>query len=264
MSSPDEDRPAAWKLFPLSDRAEHVPSASRRLPRIPAGWLSWRPAVLSGTRNRISYPGALPPVAALTTFTFGSSRDNEVSFGAGLRGAGLRILISGNGNRVEIGRDVTISGLIRVCGNGLTVRIGDRSDIKAGRIVAWFGSVEIGADCLFAGRVLVRTSDVHPVFDRASGLRLNPPGDVRVGDRVWVALEAALLKGAVVPSDCVVGMRALVTKPFSETGCVIAGVPARVIRHGVTWARHHDDRVPAAAEEGLPSSSGWGQGPTAV
>lgn len=234
---------------------------SETLPRLPSGWLSWRPALLAGNGNRVTYQGRVPPLAALTTLVFDGSRDNTVSFGSGLRAHRLSILVSGIGNLVEIGANVTLSGVIRVCGNGLTVRIGDRCDMKFGRIVAWFGSVEIGADCLFAGRVLIRTSDVHPIIDRQTGARLNPPGDVRIGNRVWVALEAALLKGAVVPSDCVVGMRALVTHPFTEEGCVIAGVPARVVRRGITWARHFAHPAPA---EGLPSGSGSSQGGTAA
>lgn len=194
--------------------------------------------------NRVTFAGPLPPLAALATLVSAGSRDNQVVFGDRLRSFGLTILISGIGNRVEIGRDVTLSGRIRVCGNGLTVRIGDRSDIKAGKIVAWFGSVEIGEDCLFAERYLIRTSDNHPILEAGTGRRLNPHADVRIGDRVWLASEAAILKGAVVPSDCVVGMRSLVTQAFTEEGCVIAGIPARVMRRDIRWARHYDETGP--------------------
>ena len=217
------------------------------LPRLPRATLPWRPLCLSQRGNRVTFPGRVPPWAVLSALVHRDGRDNSLVVSPGFRARRLSIVIDGCGNRVEIGRDVTASGHFQVTGNGVVVRIGDRSELKGTRIVAWAASVEIGSDCLFANGVLVRTNDVHPIYCRTSGARLNPPSPVRVGDGVWVGMEAALSKGAAVASGSVVGMRALVTHAFAEPNCVIGGTPARILRRNIRWRRPSLDRY------GLPA-----------
>ncbi len=69
------------------------------------------------------------------------------------------------------------------------------------------------------------------------GERLNPPAPVTIGQRVWVAGGAFIGKGVTIPEGCVVGAHAVVTRPFNEPDCVLAGQPARVIRRDVAWSR---------------------------
>ena len=209
-------------------------------PRLPGrrqrNW-RFRPALLSGRGNRFEGTGLGATLTRLTTFFYGQACDNLVRIGANFRTRGLVIEVMGSGNRIEIGDNVRLSGRIGLRGTGLTVRIGDRCDAKRSRIVACQADVAIGRDCLIAAGVHLRTSDLHRIVDRASGTPLNPARPVVVGDGVWLAGEAALLKGARVPDGCVVGFRSVVTKAFDESDCVIAGVPARVIRRGIAWSR---------------------------
>lgn len=198
----------------------------------------WHPLLLSrGRGNRVEGRGPGAAFLRLATTVYGTSSDNVVEVGRNFSTGGARIHIAGAGNRVVIGDDVRFSGSIRVHGFGLRVSIGHRSDVKRTHIVAWEANVAIGDDCLVAARVHLRSNDIHPITDRATGARLNPPRDVVVGSRVWIATEAVFLKGARVADDCVVGFRALVTRAFEEPACVIAGNPARIVRRGIAWAR---------------------------
>lgn len=52
---------------------------------------------------------------------------------------------------------------------------------------------------------------------------------VCLGERV------SSLKGAGVPDDTVVGIRAVVTKRFSDPYTALAGCPARVVTRDITW-----------------------------
>ena len=80
--------------------------------------------------------------------------------------------------------------------------------------------------------------DGHPIFDVRTGLRINTSKPITVGNHVWLGIESVLLGGASLGSGSVVGARALVTKPFPNN-CIVAGVPARVIRTDIAWERPH-------------------------
>ena len=40
-----------------------------------------------------------------------------------------------------------------------------------------------------------------------------------------------------IPDNCVVGYKSLVNKIFKENNCIIAGHPATVVRHDITWKK---------------------------
>ncbi len=194
-------------------------------------------SALFDRHNRFEGRGLGAGLTRLTTFFYAGAHGNLVRIGRNFRTRGLLIEVTGEGNRVEIGDDVRLSGKIGLRGNGLIVRIGDRTDAKRTRIVACEADVTIGSDCLIAAGVRLRSSDMHAIRERETGSLLNPPEPVIVGDRVWLAAEVALMKGARVADGCVVGFRSVVTDSFDEPDCVIVGSPARVVRRGVVWSR---------------------------
>ena len=77
---------------------------------------------------------------------------------------------------------------------------------------------------------------MHPIFDVATGERINGAEDVVLGDRVWVGRNASLNKGARVGAGAIIGNSAVVTGAIPP-GVIAAGAPARVIREGVRWSR---------------------------
>jgi acetyltransferase-like isoleucine patch superfamily enzyme len=95
-------------------------------------------------------------------------------------------------------------------------------------------TISIGSDCLFANGCSITSSDVHHVLDATTGERLNPARDVSIGDHVWLGDHVKVMKGAAIGRNSVVGLGSVVTGQFGP-GSAIAGVPARVIRSGITW-----------------------------
>ena len=61
--------------------------------------------------------------------------------------------------------------------------------------------------------------------------------DIRIGDRVWIGRDVQVLKGTVLHSESVVGACSVVSRAFDEGNCVVAGVPARVVKQGIRWDR---------------------------
>jgi len=163
--------------------------------------------------------------------------DNVIEIGEGAWLQSLRIRIVGRGNRVVIGAGCKWKGYILVHGKGRQVKIGAGSTCIESFIVCRERDVTIGRNCMLSRQVELRATDVHRVFDRDTKERLNPPADVVVGDRVWIAARSILSKGSVVPDGCVVGAMSFVNRAFHEPHCVLAGVPARVVRRNVAWKR---------------------------
>ena len=63
------------------------------------------------------------------------------------------------------------------------------------------------------------------VFDEATDF----VGPITIGDHSFIGMNALLLAGITLPKQCIVGAGSVVTKSFSEEGCIIAGNPARII-----------------------------------
>jgi acetyltransferase-like isoleucine patch superfamily enzyme len=143
--------------------------------------------------------------------------DSTLEIGEGVTFTGSIFLKGKAPNKVVIGPGTTCGNVTIICGEGSTV--------------------EIGADCMLAWAVEIRTTDSHAIFDIATGERINAADNIRLGDHVWVAAKTTLLKSTRVAEGSVVGMGAFLNKDFPEPNSLIVGNPARVVRSGIRWER---------------------------
>lgn len=166
-------------------------------------------------------------------------KNNVVAVGDNLRCGELRLIICGDNNRVEVGRNCAFAGVntIFMSGDNNSIRIGDgvTTDGDVHFIMAEGTSISIGDDCMFAKHTNVRTSDQHSIFD-SMGTRTNQPRDVRIGSHVWVGASCLIMKGAQIGDGAVVGIQSMVCKNVPPRS-VVAGRPARLIREDIRWTR---------------------------
>ena len=94
----------------------------------------------------------------------------------------------------------------------------------------------VGDDCAIAGDAVVRNDDAHTIFDVQTRDILNRPRGLRLGNHVWVTFRCTLLKGTSLPDNTIVGCGTICTKAFTEPNTIIAGMPPRVVRRGVSWS----------------------------
>lgn len=87
----------------------------------------------------------------------------------------------------------------------------------------------IGDGVVFARDVLIMDSDAHPTSEKD----MDQP--VKIGDHVWIGSRATILKGVNIGNGAIVAAGSLVTKDVPPK-TMVAGVPARVIKHDVEWA----------------------------
>lgn len=139
--------------------------------------------------------------------------------------------------KVIIKKNVGFHGTVRV-GYDCMVEIGNNtsSTNPVYVTVAEASKLKIGDDCMFATNNQIRTDDAHPIYDVRTGKRTNPSKDIVLGDHVWVGYGAMLLGGAKVGDGCVIGANSLVTKAHPNNS-IIAGTPAKTIKHDVFWER---------------------------
>lgn len=145
-----------------------------------------------------------------------------------LLGEKSRLTIEGD---FEIGPNVHIS----LAGNSKLYLGGKNASTASGitcnsRIMVE-DSVSIGSDCIIAWDVFISDSDWHAIKGSVS------TSPVLIGNNVWISHGASILKGSKIPSGCIVGAKSLVSKGFDVENSLIAGMPAKIIKYEVEWAR---------------------------
>ena len=59
---------------------------------------------------------------------------------------------------------------------------------------------------------------------------LDPPEKVVIDDECWLGANVIVLPGVHLGPHCIVGAGSVVTKSFPDGWCVLAGVPAKVVK----------------------------------
>lgn len=150
------------------------------------------------------------------------------------------------GGRIEIGEKAQYQAMTHL-GEKSIIRIGARTVFnRRCEVHAWEDAcITIGADCLFSN-IVIRTSDMHSIFDRSSGARVNPARSVVIEDRVWIGEGAMVGKGSRIGSGSVIGARSVVTG-YIRPDSVAVGMPAKVVKSNAKWSRNLKPMSPGNA-----------------
>ncbi len=146
------------------------------------------------------------------------------------------------GSRAETGLWVGKNATVAVNGRctfhvGASIRVLDNAVLtlnggyfNAGVEITCRRRVTIGKGCTIAPHVVILDSDFHALLDRDDAAS----GDVCIGEHVWIGTRALILKGVTIGDGAVVAAGAVVTNDV-RPACVVAGVPAKVIRENIAW-----------------------------
>ena len=98
--------------------------------------------------------------------------------------------------------------------------------------------IHIGKDCMFAFDIIIWPDDGHAILDIHTKQVINRSNpETIIGNHVWVTRGVNIIKNTVISDNCIIGMHSIVSKPFAEKNSVIAGVPAKIVKSGITWTR---------------------------
>lgn len=93
-----------------------------------------------------------------------------------------------------------------------------------------FESITIGQGVAISENVTIRDSDDHTIA--SSQNPVTKP--IVIGDHVWIGMNVTILKGVTIGSGSIIAAGAVVTKDVPENA-LVGGVPAKVLKTGVSW-----------------------------
>src|SRR5271154_5313683 len=151
----------------------------------------------------------------------------RVPFSVRVRG---RVQFSGCGELL-LGEGVSFNGTVvpieLVTYTSGRIEIGNHTFINYGSSIAARASAKIGSYCHLGHYTFVMDNDQHDVVRHTE---LPPSHPVIIEDHVWIGSKAMILSGVHIGSRAVIGAGSIVTRDVPAR-CVVAGNPARVLRH---------------------------------
>jgi serine acetyltransferase len=150
---------------------------------------------------------------------------------------------------IEIGEGTLIAAQVTLCagmlpgqdlGGAAVLRVGDRCVIGRGSHIVAHQSIVIGDD-VYTGPYVYITDQNHGYSDPDIPIGRQWPSNtaVSIGPGSWLGAGAVVLPGACIGRNVVVAAGSVVRGQVPDR-CVVAGVPARVVReYSATagWAR---------------------------
>ncbi|MGE4346639.1 MAG: acyltransferase [Flavobacteriaceae bacterium] len=97
---------------------------------------------------------------------------------------------------------------------------------RPGSYIQGAGKVYIGNYVRFAPNIGILSSN-HDLYNRD----IYNNKTIRIGDYCWIGMNTTIMSGVELGVNTIVGAGSVVTKSFPEGHCVIAGNPAKVIKH---------------------------------
>jgi carbonic anhydrase/acetyltransferase-like protein (isoleucine patch superfamily) len=107
---------------------------------------------------------------------------------------GANLTVIGDNNRVRIESGCAINGFVSLlCPTGSTLVVGAGTTMVQVSIQLHEpGEIRFGADCMVSSQTYVSLSDIHPIYDRTSGERINPAASVIVGRVAFCAMTSSI------------------------------------------------------------------------
>lgn len=105
-------------------------------------------------------------------------------------------------------------------------------------VIDCFSSITIGYGVVISERVVIRDSDNHAITSTENGeLKSDEKPEaapIVIQDHVWLGMNVVVLKGVTIGEGAIVAAGSVVTKDV-PSHCLVAGVPAKVVKTDVSW-----------------------------
>lgn len=105
---------------------------------------------------------------------------------------------------------------------------------NAGCVINCGKEIRFGNRALLGWNVTILDGDGHAITQ--NGMLKQSYESILVGEHVWLAANAVILKGSVIPSNTVVAMGGLVSKCFKDENCLI-GNQNKILARDISWSK---------------------------
>lgn len=132
---------------------------------------------------------------------------------------------------VKFGKHVILFNNITIFGDG-PVEIGDYTCIGANTLIyaSATGGVKIGANTSIAAQSYIIDQDHGINAETLIQKQPNTVSPIEIGNDVWIAAGAKILKGSRISDGAIIGAQAVV-KGYIPPYAIAAGVPAKIIKY---------------------------------
>lgn len=93
-------------------------------------------------------------------------------------------------------------------------------------------TIEIGEGTVIGNDSIIRSDDGHCILE--DGFKQASP--IKIGNHVWIGQGVLILKGVTIGNGCIIAAGSIVTKDIPDR-CLVAGVPAKIIRTDIDWKK---------------------------
>lgn len=138
------------------------------------------------------------------------------------------------GDVIFNGRAFIMHGCRINVGKGAQLILGDRFEMNTETILVAQKKITIGNNCAISWQSMLMDTDFHHIADEAGNI-INPPKEIIIEDNVWIGCRTSILKGAVIPSGCIIAAESVITKRLTTENTVFGGSPVKVLKSNVSW-----------------------------
>lgn len=129
--------------------------------------------------------------------------------------------------KAKIGKNVLFWKGIKVDGIAdSNIEIGDECQLVRGLLINCSAGLKIGRGVIMGHDVSFYGAD-HDPDDPLLPARYAP---IFVGDNVWIASKASILKGVIIGDGAIIGYGSVVTNDVPAFA-IVGGIPAKIIRY---------------------------------
>ncbi len=132
-------------------------------------------------------------------------------------------------------------------GSRINVNAGAKLSLGSGYmnhecVIDCFSSITIGRGVVISERVVIRDADNHAITSIVNEVTGETKGDEKptvapivIQDHVWLGMNVIVLKGVIIGEGAIVAAGSVVNKDVPPH-CLVAGVPAKVVKTDVSWS----------------------------
>lgn len=125
-------------------------------------------------------------------------------------------------------------------GRGCRMDIGQHAKVRFGKngfvnpftLFVIMHELEIGDNCAISWHCQFLDEDFHEIMYEG---KKEKSRKITIGNKVWIGANSFIYKGTTIPDGCVVASNSVVRGVFTEKNTLIAGNPAKVIKHNISW-----------------------------
>jgi acetyltransferase-like isoleucine patch superfamily enzyme len=114
------------------------------------------------------------------------------------------------------------------------VTFGHKVNFTAESAIDCQREISFGDECLISWENLFLDGDYHKVFDENGNLT-NQPQSIHIGQHVWIGCRCLILKGTVIPDNCIISAGAVLKNVYTICNSIIAGSPGKVVKENISW-----------------------------